>query len=81
MTTLKDLFAGLLHVIFFPICSWAEGNCEASGGGVRGSFPYGLCIFVYLFPQRRFLDNQIWTKAGGKTEGRHEYKAIRLHVI
>lgn len=25
MTTLKDLFAGLLLVIFFPICSWAEG--------------------------------------------------------
>ena len=25
MTTLKDLFAGLLLVIFFPISSWAEG--------------------------------------------------------
>ena len=47
MTTLKDLFAGLLLVIFFPICSWAEG-VKLQPVEVEAPFPMDsvfLCIF------------------------------------
>ena len=53
MTTLKDLFAGLLLVIFFPICSWAEG-VKLQPVEVEAPFPMDS-VFLCIFPQRDFL--------------------------
>ena len=64
MTTLKDLFAGLLLVIFFPICSWAEG-VKLQPVEVEAPFPMDS-VFLCIFPQRDFLITKYGAKAGGK---------------
>lgn len=46
MTTLKDLFAGLLLVIFFPISSWAEG-VKLQPVEVEAPFLWTLYFCVY----------------------------------
>lgn len=46
MTTLKDLFAGLLLVIFFPISSWAEG-VKLQPVEVEAPFPMDSVFCVY----------------------------------
>ena len=64
MTTLKDLFAGLLLVIFFPISSWAEG-VKLQPVEVEAPFPMDS-VFLCIFPQRDFLITKYGAKAGGK---------------